>query len=162
MRIAPDINDPYPRPSRSKPGNGGGGANNNLVFAAFAPGQLAGLAADLNAGFGGGFGDWKDHLRDTSNTSRIGNFHYGNGGGGGGHNNGGNGGNNNGGNSPNGSGQDHNNGGFNPSRPRSMAMPIGGGLLGPQVQMQQQQPQRGLLGDIPPEVLAFIRSGGMR
>lgn len=153
--IAPDINNPFPewQGGGNNGGNNGQGGGRGPMMPAFQPGQLNALASQLNMGFGGGVKAWKNDMRNTYDPTSTRGFNFGGGGGnrGGGNNpdprNPGGGNNNNGGQ-----------GGFTPTRPRSMAMPMGGGLLGAQM---QQQPQQGLLGDIPPEVLAFI-SGNMR
>lgn len=154
---APDINNPYPKPKPKPHGNGGGnGGPNNLP--AFQPGQLNALASQLNGSFGGGLGAWKKDFRNTYNPTSSKEFNFG-----GGH---GNGGGNNipGGNpDPRGPGGTPNQPppGFDPSSPRSRMAPMQmpqQGLLGAKMQPQQQQ---GLLGDIPPEVLAFIRSRGV-
>ena len=154
MRIAPDINNPFPRPKPGPGNNGGqgGGAHNG---GGFMPGELGGLANDLQMGYGGSDERWKRYLRGVYDPPTSMTFNFGNGGGKG------RGGSNPGGNSPNGSGQDHNNGGFDPSRPRSMAMPMpmGGGLLS--AQMPSQQQNRGLLGDIDPAIIAYL-SGSVR
>lgn len=157
MRIAPDINNPFPGwhggGNNAGGGQGGGGGGAPKKTGAFMPSELGGLANDLQMGYGGTDAKWKSYLRGTYDPVKSMQFNFGGGGGGG------NGGGNNPGSSPNGSGQDNNNGGFNPTSPRNqMAMPMGSGLLNAQMQQPQQQ---GLLGDIDPAVLAFL-SGNMR
>lgn len=156
MRYAPDKDNPFPKP---KPGGGNNnGANNLQQLPAFQPGQLAALSSQLNTGFGGGAGAWKESLRNTFDPTRVSNFNFG-----GSHHNGG--GNNPGGKpDPRGPGGNPNGpgGGFNPSRPDHRMAPV---MANPQMQMPQMgllnsapaiNQQQGLLGDIPPEVLAFI------
>lgn len=62
-------------PDNGTNGNNNGrnikGNSNTLVMPAFMPGQLGSLATDLNAGFGGGVGDWKDSLRQVTAPMRI-------------------------------------------------------------------------------------------
>lgn len=148
MRIAPDINNPFPgfQGGGNNGGNNGGGGGSRQMIPAFQPGQLNALAQQLNMGFGGGVNAWKRDMRNTYDPTSMRGFNFGGGGGGGNRGNDprnpGNGGNNQGGG-----------GGFTPTRPNHMQPP---GLLG-----AQMQPQQGLLGDIPPEVLAFI-SGNVR
>lgn len=155
MRIAPDINNPFPTYQGGGQGGNNGGGQGGGNRARFMPGQIGGLANDLQMGYGGNVDKYKNYLKSIYDPVKLGggfNFSGGNGNGGGkqpttigGGNNGGN----NGGQG----------GGFTPSVPRNMAMP---GLLNSQAQMPQQMPQnRGLLGDIPPEVLAYI-SNSMR
>ena len=139
-----------------------GGNNGINKMPAFQPGQLGALANQLNAGFGGGVQDWKADLRNTYDPTQVKPFNWG----------GGNGGGNGGGKpdprNPGGGGPNPGDGGFDPSRPRNAMMPMNRPM---QMQMPQagllntpmQQPQqRGLLGDMPPEVLAFLSTNTRR
>lgn len=159
-RIAPDINNPFPewQGGGNNGGNNGQGGGRGPMMPAFQPGQLNALANQLNMGFGGGVKAWKQDMRNTYDPTSMRGFNFGGGGGGG----------NRGGNNdprdPRNPGHNGNNGGgqggFNPTSPRNhMAMPMGGGLLSAQMQQPQQQ---GLLGDIPPEVFAYLTSGMRR
>jgi len=143
---------------RDKNRNGGGNSNGNKL-PAFMPGQLGALAGQLNAGFGGGFKDWKADLRNTYNATPSKPFNFG----------GGNGGGQNQPvvNDPRNPGGNQTGGGFDPSRPRNAMMPMQSPMQMPQqgllsASMQMQQPNRGLLGDMPPEVLAFLSSNTRR
>lgn len=177
MAYAPDINNPIPMPVDNGNNNNHRGGGNRLP--AFQPGQLKALASQLSVGFGGGLGAWKRNLRNTYDPTPMKDFNFGGSHGGGNNNNGGGNNNNGGGNNP-GTGPKPGDGGFDPSRPdhrmapmmaqqpmqqqaQQMQMPQMGLLAGQMQPMQQgQQPQQqNPLGDIPPEVLAFIRSRGV-
>lgn len=148
-------------------GGNGGGQPNTTTIPAFQPGQLQALAAQLNAGFGGGVKDWKQDLRNTFDPTKMQPFNYGGGGGGGGKGNN-RGGNNQGGRDPrklvvvpNGN-QPMMARQQNPMPMQAQAPMMAPGLLSPMMQAQQpmQAQQSGLLGAIPPEVLKFIAQGG--
>lgn len=125
------------RGNNQNSGAGGGNGGGNTM-GAFMPGQLNQLANQLQMGFGGGKGAWKQDLRQPYDPSKLYQIGGGNGGG---------------------NGQNVNPGqptpGADPRQTHNrMAMQIPqAGLLNASMQQPQQQ---GLLGDIPPEVLAFI------
>lgn len=163
MAFAPDKKNPFP-----KPVNPGGGNNNNrsTVFAdAFMPGQLQNMAQAMNMAYGGGMDASKAYLRDAYGPTRLPRVHFNGGGNKGGGGNGGKGGNNGGGNGP----VDPNG---RPTRPdtygnphsRMMMMPQAG-LLSAQPMMQSMptsavpMQQQSVIGQIPPEILAYIRGG---
>lgn len=174
MAYAPDITDPIQKPAdNGNNNNNHRGGGNRLP--AFQPGQLRALANQLSGSFGGGLGAWKKDFRNTYDPTSTKPFNFG------GHHRGGNnngGGKDNGGGDNTGTGTKPGDGGFDTSRPdhnrmmpmqmnaqqsmRQMQMPQMGLMAGQMQPMQQQQPQQqSLLGDIPPEVLAFIRSRGV-
>jgi len=173
MAYAPDINNPIPKPVDNGNNNHRGGGNR---LPAFQPGQLRALANQLSGSFGGGLGAWKKDFRNTYDPTSTKPFNFGGHNGGGNNNNGGGNNNNQGGGNNPGTGP----GPFDPSHPdhrmapmmaqqpmqqqaQQMQMPQMGLLAGQMQPMQQgQKPQQqSLLGDIPPEVLAFIRSRGV-
>jgi hypothetical protein len=125
------------------------------------PGQIKGIANDLQMGYGGTDQKWRNYLHNVYSPVKPMSFNMGGGGNGGG-NNGGGGHNNGGGNQP----TDGGGGGFDPSSPRNRAMPMMGmqrpmmqapqmGLLNAPMQAPQQQ-QQGLLGNIDPQILAYL------
>jgi hypothetical protein len=153
MRYAPDKNNPFPQ----HPGNGGGnnnGGGQGNGMGGFMPGQINGIANDLQMGYGGTDAKWKNYLKDVYSPVKPMGFNFGGGNGGGkgnqpsGNNQGG------------GPGGNNNGGGFEPSRPRNAMMPAMG-VQAPQMgllngSMQQQPQQQGLLGDIDPQILAYL------
>jgi len=127
----------------------------------FMPGQMNGIANDLQAGYGGNDQKWRNYLRNVYDPAKTTGFNFSGGNGGGKGNGGGNHDPRNPGGNPNPS-----DGGFEPSRPRNAVMPMGMnrpmpmqipqmGLLNAQMPAQQQQPQ-GLLGNIDPQILAYL------
>lgn len=174
MAYAPDINNPIPKPvDNGNNNNNHRGGGNRLP--AFQPGQLRSLASQLSGSFGGGLGAWKKDFRNTYDPTSMKEFNFGGGHRGNNNNNGG--GKDNGGGDNTGTGPKPDDGGFNPVRPdhnrmmpmqmnaqqpmQQMQMPQMGLMAGEMQPMQQQPQQQSLLGDIPPEVLAFIRSRGV-
>lgn len=176
--FAPDIGNPFPGIAAgggNNGGNNGGGGNGNGrgPRPQFMPGQIRGLANDMQLGYGGTDEKWKSYLNGIYDpVSLAGGFNFsgGNGGRNGGGNNGGGGNNpgngggggNNGNNGNNGQG-----GGFTPSAPRNnmaamQMQPPQMGLLGSPMQASRAPQSSPLLGNIPPEVLAFLSSGMRR
>lgn len=152
MRYAPDKDNPFPRPKPKPTGNNNGGGNG---MGGFMPGQLGGIANDLQMGYGGTDEKWKNYLGDVYSPVKSMGFNFG----GGGHHNGG--GNNNGGGNRdprNPGGNPNQPGGFEPSSPRNRMAPMAmqipqAGLLNAPMQQPQQQ---GLLGDLDPAILSYI------
>jgi hypothetical protein len=156
MKYAPDKNNPFPK----HPGNGGGhnnGGGQGNGMGGFMPGQISGLANDLQMGYGGTDAAWKNYLKDVYSPVKMTGFNFSGGNGGGKGNPTQPGGNNQGGGPGGNTG-----GGFEPSRPRHAMMPMRPmqmqvpqmGLLNGA--MQQQPQQQGLLGDIDPQILAYL------
>lgn len=154
---APDIHNPFPKPKTGGDNGGGNGGGNGM--GGFMPGQISGLANDLQMGYGGTDAKWKNYLKDVYSPVKPMGFNFGGGGNGGGKGNQ-PGGNNQGG----GPGGNQTGGGFEPSRPRNAMMPMAmnrpmqmqipqmGLLNAPMPQPQQQ----GLLGDLDPQILAYL------
>jgi hypothetical protein len=155
MKYAPDKNSPFPK----HPGNGGGhnnGGGNGM--GGFMPGQISGIANDLQMGYGGTDAQWKNYLKDVYSPVKMTGFNFSGGNGGGKGNPTQPGGNNQGGGPGGNTG-----GGFEPSRPRNAMMPMNRPMQmqAPQMgllngAMQQQPHPPGLLGDIDPQILADL------
>lgn len=169
MRIAPDIGNPFPKPTGNN--NNNGGRNPNVSVMPMMPGQISSLATGMQMAGGGDMDKYRDFLREIYSPSRVHNANFagpGSGNGnnhgnnhGGGHNN--NGGHNNGGGNPTGDGV------FIPSSPGHRMAPMAmqqpvqmmapqQGLLSAAMPQQQQAQQNRMLGDVPPQVLAFLAS----
>lgn len=76
MRIAPDIDNPLPLPKDNGGGNGGKGSKTALRIG-FMPGQIAGIADDMVAGYGGTDAKWKEYIRNVYDPVRVPYFDFG-------------------------------------------------------------------------------------
>ena len=160
MKYAPDKNNPFPKhPGNGGGHNNGGGNGGGNGVGGFMPGQISGLANDLQMGYGGTDAKWKSYLKDVYSPVKMTGFNFS--GGGRGNRNGG--GNQPTGNDPRNPGGNNNGGGFEPSRPRNAMMPMNRPMQmqAPQMgllngAMQQQPQQQGLLGDLDPQILAYL------
>lgn len=135
-------------------GMGGGKDNRNRQrgkFMDLMPGQMGALAQGMQMSQGGNIDKYKDFLRQTYNPTPMPMYNFG------GNRGGGNGG---GKNDPRPDPRTGPDGGTRPDvigNPHSMMpmqMPQMGLLSSPM--QQPQQPQRGLLGDIDPQILAYL------